>query len=203
MSLLITNRDYNIIRHFETYKFATISQLEKIFFKEQQYSYNIARRRLGAIKEANYIKFHRDIETNKNIYIWNDNKIRPPSYHRMLVLDILAELNYIGLNIEKFDVEKEWMNGKVRSDAFTVFTLNNNEKRRYHFFVEIDLSNNYHNLKKYDVLYESGEVQKYLNKAFFPRVLLITDRNYRDVKLKHTKVISINTKLDMFSSILI
>jgi hypothetical protein len=54
---LITDRDRLIMRtHFEPYKYATIEQIRCIFFPRQKNGYNIARRRLGTLREAGYIK---------------------------------------------------------------------------------------------------------------------------------------------------
>lgn len=198
---MITDRDNEIIKHFEEYRYATIEQLEKMFFKQQQYSYIIARRRLSKLKEAGFIKVLRDVATNKNIYIYKDNedKVKIPSLHRIILLDVFSEMKYSGFNIELFEIEKPWIEGKIKSDGFAIFTIND---RRYHFFIEIQLSNNPHNLKKYDELFETGIVQKFLGKEFYPRVLLISDRNYC-VKLEHTQVLNLNLKLDSFSTILL
>jgi len=200
MVLLITDRDKLIISYLEKYRYATIEQLEKMFFKEQQYSYNIVRKRLGEIRKAGYIKIHRDIETNKNIYIWNEDRIKPPSWHRIILLNVLTEMVSQGYKVEIFKIEKEWMDRKIRSDGFVVFTIGT---RRYHFFIEVQISNNPNNLEKYDILYKTNEVQKYLGKDFFPRVLLISDAEYNFSNLKHTSIIQLDTKLNKFSSILI
>ncbi|HYE12239.1 MAG TPA: hypothetical protein VEF53_18875 [Patescibacteria group bacterium] len=197
---MITDRDKQIIRYFEQYKYATIEQLQKIFFKNQQSSYGIARKRLERLKEAGYIKALRDSATNRNIYIWNDEKIKPPSLHRMITLDVLAELYRNDCQIELFQMDKNWCDREIRSDAFAIFVFQN---RRYHLFFEIQLSNHNHNLEKYDTLYETWEVQNYLNKDHFPRIVLVTDKNYSKVELKHTQVILLNTKLEAFSKVLL
>lgn len=196
---MITDRDMSMATHIERFSFATIEQISKIFFKEQQYRYNLARRRLIRLKEAGYIKIFRDIATNRNIYVWNDAKSKIPSLQRLKILDIYAEMLYNGFNIEHFEVEKFWCDGKIRSDVFTIFVVKN---RRYHFFIEVQLSNHHHNLEKYDKLYETGEVQKYLQKDFFPRVLLVSNTNYSNIELKHTSVVQLNTNLDLFATIL-
>lgn len=203
-----TDRDNDIVRHLEEYKYATIGQLVKIFFKEQQYAYDICRRRLGKIKHLGYIKCVRDVATNKYIYMINEDKIKPPSQHRMILLDIYAELKYMGMDIEVFDIERPWMDGKIRSDGFMIFKLDHDDptkRRKYVFFIEVQTSNNPHNLQKYDQLYESKEVQRLVGSKddYFPRVLLVSDRTYGDLKLKYTKVITLNTKLDSFATILI
>jgi hypothetical protein len=201
-NLLITDRDRQIVREwFEPYKHASLAQLEKAFFKEQQYSYNIARRRMLELKKADYIKVHRDSATNRNIYMYNEDKVKPPSYHRMLVLDVLAEMRYQGWNVEVFEIEKYWHDGKYRSDAFTIFTVND---RRYHMFIEIQTSNNHHHLEKYNDLYKTGAVQQYYGKDFFPkRILLVTDRQYSNIQLDHCQVIQLDTKLNNFATVLL
>lgn len=199
---MITERDNKLISYFEEYYYATIKILEKIYFKGSSYSYNICRKRLGELIRLDYIRSIRDAETNKFIYIFKDknNKINPPSRHRMILLEFLAELCAAGYDVETFKVEKRWLDGKIKSDAFTIFTIND---RRYHFFVEVQISNNPHNLEKYDTLFESGEVQKCLGKDFFPRVIHITDRKHGNIVLKHTNVLNINTNIDAISSILL
>lgn len=198
---MITDRDREIIRYLEIYKYATIDQLEKIFFKKQKNSYNIARRRMAEIRKAGYVKSPRHPETGRIVYIYDDGKTKMPDRHRLLVLDVLANLHQQGFNVQLYEVEKFWKDGEIRSDAFAIFTLEN-VKNRYHFFIEVHLSNNDCNLEKYDELYETGEVQKYLGRDIFPRILLITDRDI-EYNCKNTKVIKLNTDLDEFSSIIL
>lgn len=209
VNMSITNHDYDIIRHLEKYKYATISHLEKTFYREQQYSYNIVRKRLSEIEKCKYIKKpYTDPESKRNVYIYNDEKIKPPNKHRLIVLDILAEMNYNGFSIEEYNIEKHWCDGKYRSDAFAVFTTpdpwDRKKKRKYHFFIEVQLSNNYHNLEKYDELYKTFEVQKYLDRDFYPnRILLVSDKEYPKIELKHSQVIQLDTKLNLFPMILL
>lgn len=198
---MITARDKKIIAYLEEYKYATIEHLEKVFFKTQRNSYNIARRRMAEIIKAGYARRVRDVETNKVVYIFNNGESKQPSMHRLLVLDVLANLHHQGFNIEKFEIEKEWLNGKIRSDAFAVFTLEG-AKNRYYYFVEVHISNNYCNLEKYDALYKTNEVQEYLGRNVYPRILLVTDRNF-NYNTEHCKVIKLNTKLDEFASIIL
>jgi len=201
MNTLITDRDKQIILHLEKYRYATIEQLEKIFFRHQKNSYNIARRRLVEIKKAGYVKSIRDIETNKVVYIYNDGKSKAPDRHRLIALDVLANLHYQGFNVKTYEVEKFWQDGKIRTDAFTVFTLENT-KNRYQYFIEVHLSNNDPNLEKYDVLYKTKEVQEYLGRDVYPRILLISDMKVY-YNIENSKVIQLDTKLNEFASIIL
>lgn len=198
---MITDRDKQIILHLEKYKYATIEQLEKIFFREQKNSYNIVRRRMAEIKKAGYVKAIRDIEINKVVYVYDDGKSKGPDMHRLIILDILATLHQQGFNVKTFEVEKAWKGGEIRSDAFTVFTLEN-AKIRNQFFIEVQLSNHPCNLDKYDNLYDTGEVQQYLGRDIYPRILYISDRK-TEYNVKHSKVIQLDTKLNEFASIIL
>jgi hypothetical protein len=208
---LITDRDVMIVREwFEPYKYATKQIIEKVFLKNQSYSYNIATKRLLEMRKADYIKVDKDRITNKNIYMLNEKDIKPPSEHRMIILNVLAEMKYMGFNVEHFEVEKHWIHEKgklVYSDGFVIFTMDN---RRYHYFIEVHRSNNINNLEKYDLLYDSGIVQKWYedsgyNKDFYPkRILLISDREFKkEIQLKHCQVIQLNEKLENFYKVLI
>jgi hypothetical protein len=211
VSLLITDRDVMIVRDwFELYKYSDIRMIEKVFLKGKQYSYNIARKRLLEMLKAGYIKVERNSVTNKNLYTLNEKDIKPPSEHKMIILSVLAEMKYMGFQIEHFEVEKHWVHDKgkmVYSDGFVIFTMDN---RRYHYFIEVHRSNNINNLEKYDSLYDSGIVQKWYeengyNKDFYPkRILLISDREFKkEIELKHCQVIQLNSKLENFYKILI
>lgn len=200
---MITDRDRRIIRHLEQYKYATLEQLEKIFFREQKNSYNIARRRMARIVDAGYAKVARHAEINNRlVYMWNSAKVKMPDKHRIIVLDVLANIHDCGFNVKEFIIEKQWMGGKIRSDAFTVFTMEN-VKRRCHYFVEVALANHSPNIEKYDRLLETNEVFKYLGRNTVPRVLLISDRKHNDLNLKHTSVVQLNTKMDSFATIIL
>jgi hypothetical protein len=211
MNMPMTDRDNAIIKNwFEPYHYATFNMLEKVFLRHQDYSYNIIRKRVSEMIKLDYIKGIKDETNNKTIFIYKQDKIKLPNKHRLLLLQLLADCKYLGFNIERFDIEKQWMEGKIRSDAFLQFTANNlgDEKgKRCYFFVEVQLSNNYHNLEKYDSLFESGECQKFLgkDKDYFPKILLISDRNYSNIKFKHSqcKVYQINEYLDSLASILL
>lgn len=209
MSMTITSDDMKIYNEwFVPYKYATISMIDRVFKRNQAYGYAICRKRLLQLQHENYIKVVQDEQTNTNIYMINEQKINPPSQHRLVLLSLLAELRYLGYNVERFEIEKTWMDKKYRSDAliqFTVDNLGDGKGKRYFFFVEVMTSNNFHHLDKYDTLFESGEPQQYLckDKDFFPMVLLIADRKYTNIKLKHTKVLQLDLNLNKLSSILI
>lgn len=203
----MTDRDNQLITEwFIPYKYATLGMLERVFFRNQDYGYTICRKRLLKLMQEDYIKAFKDETSNKNIYVYNEEKIKTPANHRLILLSFLAECIYLGFHIERFQIEKPWCDGKYRSDAliqFTVDPLGDEAGKRKRFFIEVQTSNNYHRLDKYDDLFKTGEVQKELGIDYFPKVLLIADRKYSNINLKYTKVLQINTHLNSLASILL
>jgi hypothetical protein len=200
-----TSRDNEILKHFLAHHFATIQQIEKIYFRDVSSSYMIAIKRLNQLAKIGHIKPIHDIATNRTIYILNDKKVKPPSLHRIILLDLYSELVYNGYNIEFFKAEKVWQEGKYRSDGFVVFTINVHGKTYiYRFFIEVQLANHDPNLAKYDELFKTEEIKKEFNTDRFPDVILVSDANYKNTfNLKNTKVIQISTSLNQLSKILV
>jgi hypothetical protein len=206
-------RDMEICRYIERYDYCTTRQIEKSFFRDQNYSYVLARRRLDQLVKHGYIKVEKDDQNNRNIYVFKKDKMKSPTPHRLIILDVLAEMHYSGFQVEHFEVEKHWIDEKnkgVYSDGFAIFTFDDGkEVRRYHYFIEVQTSNNAHNLEKYDKLHDMNLVQKFYldngyDKNFFPkRILLISDREYKtDISTQHCQVIQLDTKLNNFYKIL-
>lgn len=200
--MAFTEKDNRIVKEwFEPYHHAWIKHIEKVFYRDNIYSYDQARNRLKAIMNEGYIKINHDVTTNRNIYMLDKSKINMPTMHRMIALDVLAELHYNSFKVEHFSTDHHWMNSKIQSDAFMVFTVGN--LGRFHYFVEVQRANHDPNLEKYDILRESGEVQDFLGKQLFPRILYISDRQTKDLKVKSTKVVQLDSKLHLFPSILL
>lgn len=195
---MITERDKEIIEYFAKYKYATINQLEKIFFRDAQYSYNICRRRLRELRFKEYIKVEKNVEINKNIYMLNRDFITMPGTETIIALDVYAKLKELDFNIVDFQINKSWGDSGIKSKAFFIFTV---ENRRYTFFLEVNNLKKELDLEKYVKLRESGEVQKYLSRDFFPKIMVLSDvdiEGYKDLKM--TKV---NTNLSNIAHILI
>lgn len=92
---MITERDRRILNYLYIYKYITLEQLEKIFFKDIQYSYNVARRRMQALLKAGYIKVTKSKATKKNIYYLNEDTITNiPSEEELIFLDVLSFVFY-------------------------------------------------------------------------------------------------------------
>lgn len=92
---MITERDRKILNYLYIYKYITLEQLEKIFFKDIQYSYNVARRRMQALLKTGYIGVTKSKVTKKNIYfLKEDSFLTTPSEEELIFLDVLSFVFY-------------------------------------------------------------------------------------------------------------
>lgn len=194
-----TSRDMKILQHFDNHLYGSIEQIQKLFFYDTKSGYIIANRRLKKLKEMGYLENSMDLTSNRLIYRKKCSKVKPPSYHRVLVLDIYAQLFSFGYDIKYFKAEKEWLGGKYRSDGFIIIYAID---RIYRFFIEVQLSNHDPNLTKYNDLLQTGEVQKEFNCKVNPNILLISDKHYDSIDVNQVRVIQVPTNLCQLSKFL-
>jgi hypothetical protein len=142
----------------------TINQAALMFFPEK-FAYDYARSRLRKLWERGIFKKYTNDYTEEIIY-YLDNK---PSYHDNAVLNVYANLVRCGYRINYFKHEQQWLGGKYRSDAFII--AENDTEYKY-IMVEVDKSTPT-NIKKYDELYNTGELQKAYKT--FPLLLILSD----------------------------
>lgn len=193
---MLTDRDRAIYNHIEQYKFASIEQIQKIFFKEQKYSYDIARRRLNKLVSNDYLKCSRNFITNQNIY-YLDTQYKKVSLHSIILMDFYAELCNSNAKILNFEKEKEWLDGKIRSDGFCIYEFNG---YRFYNLIEVNASHNKLNLEKYESLYNTGELQE--SCGVFPTIILIDDMTHKEEPtLKNIEVLHLDFYLNNFPKI--
>jgi hypothetical protein len=194
-----TSRDMRILTHFDNHLYGSIEQIQKLFFEDTKSGYIIANRRLKKLKEMGYLENSMDLTSNRLIYRKKHPKVKPPSYHRVLILDAYSQLSALGYDVKYFKAEKEWLGGKFRSDGFIVI---NAIDRIYRFFMEVQLSNHDPNLSKYDELLSTGVVQKEFNCKINPNVLLISDKHYEDMNVNQCRIIQVPTNFNQLSKFL-
>jgi hypothetical protein len=193
---VITDRDREMLNFVDNYGCITIHQAELMFYKNTNFGYDLARKRLNYLVNIDWLKSYRDKASNLKVF-YNDKKY---TYHRILALDYYANLVSLGAEMSFFKTEFEWVNGKIRSDAFVGFIFNN---KPYWQFVEVITSHNDLNLEKYETLYDTGEVQK-LCLGKFPPVILIDNVNRKkDIELQKTKIIKLDFKLNDVAKVLL
>lgn len=170
---MLTDKDKDVLRHIETFKFVTIKQVQKLFYNELNHGYDYARKRLNKLVEAKYIKKYKDYSTNQLIFLDPEAKTRP-SYHRVIVLDLYAELVSMGAEFEYFNVEEQWLNGAIRSDSYMIYTY---EGYRYYDAVEVNLNKNKLNMNKYNELLYSSNCER------IPRVVLVDSVKHEEIDI--------------------
>jgi hypothetical protein len=196
---MITERDRLIYNHIDRYNFATVEQIQKIFFREQKYGYDVARRRLNLLVKNEYLKATRNYATNQNIY-YIDGAYKKISLHSVLLMNYYAELAHNGAEILTFDKEREFSGGKVRTDAFCIFIFNG---YKYYQVIEVNSSHNKLNINKYEDKEIKTELLSLCNDVL-PNIVLIDDSiKNSTLEVKDMEVIQLDFNLDAFPKVFI
>lgn len=196
---MITDRDRSIFNHIEKFNFATIENIQKCFFKEQKYGYDVARRRLNLLVKNEYLKCSRNYATNQNIY-YLDAAYKKPSLHAVLLMNYYSELVNSGANVIHFEKEKDIYDGKVRADGFGIFEFNG---YKYYQVVEVHVSHNKLNLEKYKDEEVRNDLLKICN-GVLPNLIVIDDviRN-STVEIKDIELVHLDFTLEGFPKVFI
>jgi hypothetical protein len=146
-------------------------------------------------------------DTKEKIFM-RDNYNRKVSLHAMLLMNYYCKLVSSGARIEKFEREKEWADGKIRSDAFVVFKIGRNfgdeKEATIRQIVEVHVSHNHPNLERYEWLWDTQEVQRECNYEAdrFPDIVLIDDINHiKPFVFPRIRIIHLDFKLDEFTKV--
>ena len=97
--------------------------------------------------------------------------------------------------LEKFDLEREWMNRTLRSDALIVYEYGGFKFRN---LVEVNKSNNSLDLDRFDAA--KDEIMHACD-GLLPRMILIDDRTHKNYNTKIYTVIRLDYSLKNFSEI--
>lgn len=195
---MITSRDREILRHIDKYSFITLEQARLIAFPNMKRGYEYVRtrmKRLCDVEKRLKVIHNTALKLNVFVDIDADTKKIPNSPHRIYLLDFYCKLKASGANIEKFDIEREWMNRTLRSDALAIYEYGGFKFRN---LIEVNKSNNNLDLNRFDVAKEEiihaceGQV---------PRLILIDDRTHKDYSTKVYQVIRLDYGLKNFSEI--
>ena len=132
---MITDRDREIINFIDKIGFSTINHIADLFFNGNNFSYDLARRRLKKIRDnGNYLRSVYCSEINKLIYIPINSKKTSVKIHDIKLVDYLIKLKKLGCNIKEFEMFPKFNN--VIPDMFVRFEFDGYE---YYQMVEIQL----------------------------------------------------------------
>ncbi|NFH01618.1 hypothetical protein FC831_15350 [Clostridium botulinum] len=189
---MITDRDKEIINFIDKIGFATIKNITDMYFTNNRYGYDSARKRLKKISEmGEYIKHFKNSETNELIYIPYESKLKRVSIHNIKVLEYLCDLKVLGCDIKEIELEPVF--DSIKPDAYVCFEFNN---FLYSQLVEVQIRHDYVDLKRF----KKPEVIKSIYekmKDVSPRIIIIQDTNKDYEKDNDTefKIIQLYTDL--------
>lgn len=184
--MIITDRDKAVLDFLNKFKIATTSTIAELFYPSLRY----AQDRLLKLYKAKFIKRSRNNFTQEYYYYI---KQKPKQLrHHLLLTDFYREMHKIA-DIEIFEKEV-YMEG-VHPDGVIAYKYKN---KGYIACIEIYISHNPLNLKKYEKFYYSNKYKKYF--PVFPLIFVITDRKIPQTKLK---VIQINENMSNLKEVLI
>ena len=170
-----TQKVRNILNFIDKYGFITSKICANLFYKDNKYKLDMARRTLNKLVNNKDIISNTSCFGKELIYQFNKNIV---SEHRYALLNLYSEINCIVNNIEYFKLEEQWLEGKRKSDAHIIISnIINGDEVFKSYLIEYD---KYHktDIKKYEEIYNSNEVQQwYLNRYeinnYFPIVMIV------------------------------
>lgn len=171
---MLTARDKLIVHHIEQYGFITNRQALEIFMdKNTTKCKEVARRRLKAImnsgmtfgKKEKPLLLTKDRVTDENVYYYD----KPPRYRAIQLMDFYAKLIYIGINVKYFKIRLVLSEGKHISDAFLIYEMDGVD---HMICLEVCYSDFNEQLKSYEELYKTQELQKKFS-GVFPKIVTI------------------------------
>lgn len=194
MGIRITRKDREIFEFIDDFGFITIQQCAKIMFKGHKRAYEEARTKLKRLADNGIL--------NSDIFPLGSCKVftlpaveyqRNISEHRMVLLNLYAEIYNHADNVQFFKIDQQWkMSPKKREvDGHIVFTMKEGTDEEYAktFFIEVDVT---HKTKqnKYEEIYNSQVVQEWYKDHFgeevFPDILIVS-RIIPKKKLENTE----------------
>lgn len=195
---MITVKDRLILRHIEKYSFISIEEARLIAFPDMKRGYEYSRTRLQRLcKIEHRLKIITNTALKLKLFVDIDADVKkiPNSPHRIYLMDFYCKLLASGVNIEKFDLEREWMNRKLRSDALIIYEYGG---YRFQNLIEVNKSNNSLDLDRFD---NAKDEIVYACEGKIPRMILIDDRTHKTYATKVYPVIRLDYSLKNFSEI--
>lgn len=177
----MTEKDKSIIRWVEENKSMTIYQCSQIFYGENKYGYDQARKRLQKIYKEGFIKRYRQDPIHEAIY-YIDKKLK---LHDLKLLDVIAFLKEFSIhNINK--ERKIEINSQLSYvvDSTAVLTLND---KYIPLFIEIDYTH-YTSTEKIENLIRYEE-KKHKNVSYFFIIIKFSLEKITVKDFMHSKIL--------------
>lgn len=128
----MTDRDKNIMKWMEEYKYISIYHCSKIFYNGNKCAYDQARKRLRKLYKAKLFKRYRESPEHEVIYYLD----KRPNSHRLKLLDAIAYFQEFEID----EIEKEF---KIDVYEYTSYKIDataiiKHEGMNYPLLIEID-----------------------------------------------------------------
>lgn len=152
----VTTRDLEIIRYLEKNFIINAEIASRLVYwtKNDQSSLNIAQRRLRELYKLKQIKRVREFVGQS--YTYYLGKTPTKTKHRLLMTDFISRCEMNGFHVDLERTECEWKGLEdrfgIRPDLLVTFTYAN---RTYQLLVEVDITKEYSNAKKYKKVYKA------------------------------------------------
>lgn len=174
---MITDRDIKIISFIENIGYASINHINMMFFNNNKYGYDLARKRLKKIANTGeYIKSFVNKETYELIYVPYKSKIKCISIHGIKILDYICNLNKLGCSFKYIELEPVFIN--IKPDAYTIFEFNG---YLYYQLIEVQIRHDVVDLNRFVNIEIVNDILSKTNNVM-PRLIIIqdTNRNYEE-----------------------
>lgn len=165
----LTTRDLKVVRYCEKNFLINADIASRLVYwtKNEASSLNIAQRRLRELHNLKQVKRVREFVGQSYTYFLG--KTPTQTTHRLMISDFISRMVVNGFEIELDRTEVEWKGLEkqfnVRPDLLVTFNYNG---RLYHLLVEVDLTKQFSNSKKYERLIrakKNGELKGILDGA--------------------------------------
>ena len=194
---MITDRDREIINFIDKIGFSTINHIADLFFKDNNFSYDLARRRLKKIRDnGNYLRSVYCSEVNKLIYTPIDSKKISIKVHDIKLVDYLIKLKKLGCILKEFEMFPKFYS--VIPDMFVRFEFDGYE---YYQLVELQLR---HENVDVNRLSKEDNIKSILTRCdnTLPTLVVIQDTRYDYSNLDTPyDIIKINTDMSNIGKI--
>lgn len=195
---MLTDRDKNIISFIESIGFASIQQVQKMFFNTR-YGYDCARKRLKKLADnKGYIKCFKNFDTNEYIYIPIKSNLKKVSLHNLKILDYICELHILGCKINLIELEPIFHN--IKPDALINFEFNGYS---YYQLIEVQMRHSFVDIDRFLDNQVVTEIYNRCNEVL-PRLIIIQDTNKDYNKNNNTQfdIVQLYTDLSDIAKVL-
>ena len=197
---MITERDKDIISFIESIGFASIKNIADMFFVNNRYKYDSARKRLKILSEKNgYLKCFQNCDTKELIYVPIQSKLKKVSMHSLKVLEYLCNLKLLGCNIK--DVELEPVFDNIKPDAYICFEFNSCQ---YYQLLEVQMRHDFVDINRFNNQNVINEIYNKTNNVGV-KIIIVQDtqKNYNENNESPFEAVQLYTSMEDVAKVLI